>query len=202
MHVALARFQCVKEPDRSQQPFTEDELAAVTIGELAPVTGPIALAEPDPTWPSLYAREAKRIRSALGDRVRLLEHVGSTSVPGLAAKPIIDIAMAVVNSADEGSYAPDLEAAGYALRIREPDWHEHRMFKGPDTDVNLHVFTEGNSEMARMIAFRDHLRSNPADLRLYADKKRELARRTWKYVQNYADAKTTVVEDIMTRVRP
>ena len=88
----------------------------------------------------------------------LLEHTGSTSVPGLAAKPIIDITLAVPDSSDEDAYAPALEAAGYVLRIREPDWHEHRVFKGPDTNVNLHVFSDGCPEIDRMLRFRDWLR--------------------------------------------
>ena len=82
----------------------------------------------------------------------LLEHTGSTSVPGLAAKPIIDMTLAVPDSADEDAYLPELEAAGYVLRIREPDWFEHRVFKGPDTNVNLHVFSDDCPEIDRMLA--------------------------------------------------
>ena len=130
----------------------------MTIGEPWRADGPITIVEYDPAWPGLYEREAERIRGALGGQARLLEHAGSTSVPGLAAKPIIDIVLAVPDSSDEGAYVPALEAAGYVLRIREPDWYEHRLFKGPDTNVNLHVFSEGCEEIARMLAFRDHLR--------------------------------------------
>jgi GrpB-like predicted nucleotidyltransferase (UPF0157 family) len=191
----------VNGPNRAQQPSTDAEIAAATVGEPARIDGQIVLSEPDPAWPDLYLREEARIRSILGDRAVLVEHVGSTSVPGLVAKPRIDIVMAVADSADESGYVPDLEAARYVLRIREPDWHQHRVLTGPDTGVNLHVFTVGNPEIDRMVAFRDHLRDNPADLRRYSETKRELANRTWKYVQNYADAKTAVVEDIMTRVR-
>jgi GrpB-like predicted nucleotidyltransferase (UPF0157 family) len=108
----------------------------------------------------------------------------------------------VPDSADEPAYVPDLEAGGYALRIREPEWFEHRVFKGPDTNVNLHVFSAGCEEVDRMVLFRDHLRSNEADRKLYANGKRELAARDWKYVQQYADAKTDVVREIMDRARP
>jgi GrpB-like predicted nucleotidyltransferase (UPF0157 family) len=87
------------------------------------------------------------------------------------------------------------------LRIREPDWYEHRVFKGPDTDVNLHVFSPGCPEIDRMLLFRDHLRSNESDRRLYERTKRELAQKEWKYTQNYADAKTAVVEEIIARAR-
>jgi GrpB-like predicted nucleotidyltransferase (UPF0157 family)/S-methylmethionine-dependent homocysteine/selenocysteine methylase len=142
----------------------------------------------DSEWPRLYEREEARIRSILGDRVRRIEHVGSTSVPGLPAKPIVDIVLEVPDSSDEQSYAADLEAGGYPLTIREPDWFEHRVFKGPDTNVNLHVFTEGCDEVDRMTGFRDHLRGNEDDRKLYADTKRELAARDWKYGQQYADA--------------
>ena len=128
-----------------------------------------------------------------------IEHCGSTSVPGLAAKPIIDIILEVANSGDEGAYAPPLEMAGYVLRIREKAWNEHRMFKGPDTDVNLHVFTVGCPEVDRMLAFRNWLRGNEADCKLYERTKRDLASRPWKYTQNYADAKSEVVAEIMER---
>lgn len=123
-------------------------------------------------------------------------------MPGLPAKPIVDIALEVADSADEEAYVPDMEEAGYVLRIREPDWFEHRVFKGPETNVNLHVFSAGCEEVDRMLLFRDRLRENVAERDLYASAKRELAARDWKYVQQYADAKTAVVEEIMGRARP
>lgn len=187
---------------RQPTPSTDEQIAAATVGEPDRIDGPIQLAEPDPAWPDMFVREAQRISSVLGDRVQLLEHVGSTSVPGLPAKPIIDMAMAVADSADEELYVSPLEQAGYALRIREPDWQEHRVLKGPDTNINLHVFTVGSPEIARMIGFRDHLRSHPEDLARYAKTKRELAGRTWKFVQNYADAKSAVIEKIISRALP
>jgi len=180
---------------------TEDQILAAHVAGSAPSSGPIIIAEYDPEWPRLYEREAERIRAALGEQVVLLEHAGSTSVPGLAAKPRIDILLVVPNSADEPSYVPPLEAAGYVLRIREPEWYEHRVFKGPDTDVNLHVFTVGCPEIARMLLFRDWLRSNTADREHYERVKRELAQKQWKYTQNYADAKTEVVEEILARAK-
>ena len=125
--------------------------------------------------------------------------MGSTSVPGLVAKPRIDVLLVVPDSADEPAYVPALEAAGYVLRIRESDWHEHRVFKGPDTDTNIHVFSADCSEIERMVGFRDWLRSHDADRERYAEAKRELAVRTWRWVQDYADAKTAVVEGIIAR---
>ena len=177
----------------------EAELQAVRLQKVEVLGGTIALAEYDPAWPELYEHEAEKIRTALGDRVRTLEHAGSTSVPDLAAKPIIDIVLAVADSAGESAYVPALEEAGYVLAIREPDWHEHRLLKGSDPTVNLHVFSYGSSEVERMLAFRDRLRTNEAERVLYERTKRELAQRTWTYVQDYADAKTQVVEAILAR---
>lgn len=182
-------------------PSREEQILAARIGEVTPLAGPILIVDYDPEWPHLFAREAARIRAALGERVLLLEHAGSTSVPGLAAKPRIDIVLAVADSADESSYVPALQAAGYVLRIREPDWYEHRVLKGPDTDVNLHVFSQGCPEIERMLLFRDWLRRNEPDRQLYERTKRELARQNWKYTQNYADAKTTVVQEIIARAQ-
>lgn len=179
-------------------PMTDQQIRAVTIGEIA-LPGRITLAAYDPAWPALFAREAGRIRAVLGDRVALLEHVGSTSVPGLAAKPLIDILLVVPDSSQEAAYVPDLESAGYVLRIREPDDLEHRLFKGPDTDINLHVYSVGCPEPSRMLMFRDHLRRNDADRQLYERTKRVLANQVWGHVQNYADAKSAVIAEIMSR---
>ena len=120
-------------------------------------------------------------------------------MPGLSAKPKIDIVLGLADTTDEDDYVPALESAGYVLRIREPDWHQHRLFKGPDTDINLHVFRVGCVEIERMLRFRDHLRVNAADRELYERAKQDLAQRTWKYTQHYADAKSSVVEEIVAR---
>jgi len=175
------------------------EIRAATIGELKPLDGPIELVDYSPRWPALFAEEAVRVRSALGDKVLRLEHVGSTAVPGLVAKPIIDMVLVVGDSADETAYSPGLESLGYILRIREPGWHQHRMFKGRDPDINLHVFSAECPEIDRMLRFRDWLRGNAADRELYARTKTELAGKRWTYVQSYADAKTAVVAEIMQR---
>jgi GrpB-like predicted nucleotidyltransferase (UPF0157 family) len=180
-------------------PGTDDAIASSRIGPPEVLDGPVTLAEYDPSWPTLYAREAARIRATLGPDALLVEHVGSTAVPGLAAKPRIDIVLAVADSSDEPRYVPRLEAAGYVLRVREPDWHGHRVLKGPEIDVNLHVFSAGCSEIERMVRFRDHLRCDEGDRRLYERVKRNLAGRIWRYTQNYADAKTEIVERILAR---
>src|SRR2546426_2554883 len=185
------------ERKKPSPPMTEEQLRRTVVGELKPHDAQITLVEYDPAWPKNFAREAKRIKAALGERLIMVEHVGSTSVPGLVAKPIIDILLVVANSADEPSYVTELEAAGYVLRIREPDWHQHRLFKGPDTNINLHVFTQGSEEILRTLMLRDWLRTNEADRELYARSKRNLASKKWKYVQNYADAKSEVIEEIL-----
>jgi GrpB-like predicted nucleotidyltransferase (UPF0157 family) len=164
-----------------------------------PLNGPVVLADYDPAWSLSFEREAARIQGALGRRALAIEHTGSTSVPCLSAKPIIDILLAVRDAADEDGYAPDLEAAGYVLRIREPGWHEHRLFKGPEADINLHVFSAGCPEIDRVLLFRDWLRVDADDRRLYERTKRDLARRHWTYVQEYADAKGEVIEQIIRR---
>jgi GrpB-like predicted nucleotidyltransferase (UPF0157 family) len=183
------------------QPLTDEELAAVTVGGLKRLDGPVELADPDPTWPAQYEAEAAAVREILGDRVLRLEHVGSTSVPGLPAKPIIDMLLVVADPADEDDYVAPLEAAGYTLRIREPDWHEHRLLRGPRITIILHLFGPDCVEIGRMVGFRDYLRANPTERDLYLDTKRELAGRTWDYLQRYADAKGEVVEAIIARAR-
>jgi GrpB-like predicted nucleotidyltransferase (UPF0157 family) len=181
-------------------PLTSDQdIQRVRIRPVTPHNAPITLVEYDSRWPELFAREASRIRAALASLTVRVEHVGSTSVPGLAAKPIIDIVLVVPDSADEPGYVPRLEAAGYVLHLREPDWFEHRVLKGPDTPVNLHVFSAGAAEIDRMLLFRDWLRDHESERAAYLTVKRELAQRTWRHVQHYADAKTAVVQQILKR---
>ncbi len=178
---------------------TESRLREITIGEPVEHNDVVTLVEYDPRWPALFEREASRVHRALGDRALQIEHVGSTAVPGLVAKPIVDLLLVVEDSADEGTYGPALEAAGYVLRIREPNWQQHRLFKGPDSDINLHAFSRDCSEITRMLSFRDRLRGDAADRELYARTKRTLAQRRWRYVQEYADEKSAVVEAILVR---
>ncbi len=179
--------------------MSEERLRAVTVGGLKPLDATVTLETYNPGWPALYMTLARQIRDALGAGALRLEHVGSTSVPGLAAKPVIDMVLAVADSADEGAYVPPLERAGFVLAIREPDWFEHRMFRAPGIAGNLHVFSQGCSEIGRMLAFRDRLRADDADRALYTRVKRALAERTWRYMQDYADAKSAVVAEIMAR---
>jgi GrpB-like predicted nucleotidyltransferase (UPF0157 family) len=187
------------EPADEAPLISDEDLQRTRIGPMTPHNAPIVLVEYDSRWPKLFMREACRIRAALSDLAIRVEHVGSTSVPGLAAKPIIDIVLVVPDSADEPAYVPALESAGYVLHIREPDWFEHRLLNGPDTDVNLHVFSAGATEIDRMLMFRDWLRSHDADRDAYLAVKRALAQRTWRHVQHYADAKSDIVRQIVDR---
>ena len=163
--------------------------------------GPVRLVDPVPGWAAQYAQQEARIQAALGPRAVRVEHVGSTSVPGLAAKPVIDVVLVVTDSADEAAYVPDLEAVGYELQFREPDWYEHRFLRSRDREVQIHVFSLASPEVERMLLFRDRLRTRAEERELYERTKRELAGRRWAYVQDYADAKSAVVEEIISRAR-
>jgi GrpB-like predicted nucleotidyltransferase (UPF0157 family) len=159
----------------------DEQILAASVGEPPPTYREVVLEEYYSEWPLWFERAEREIRAALGDAVLQLDHVGSTSVPGLAAKPLVDINLVVADTTDEGAYVPKLEGIGYVLRVREPDWFEHRMLRGQDPPVNLHVFPAGCEEYERT--------------------KRELAAKEWKYVQNYADAKTAVVHEILARAQ-
>jgi GrpB-like predicted nucleotidyltransferase (UPF0157 family) len=186
-------------PDPTDVAAYDEMLAKYTIGGPRALTAPITICDYDPDWPRRYEAEEARIRAVLGERVVRVAHAGSTSVPGLAAKAIIDIVLEVADSSDEAAYVPTMEAAGYVLRIREADCFEHRLFKRPDVDINLHTFSANCPEVDRMLLFRDWLRDHEADRDAYACAKRELAAHDWTYMQQYADAKTAVVLKIMAR---
>lgn len=159
----------------------------------------VVLVDADESWPGQYTRQESRIRTALGTAALEIHHAGSTAVPGLAAKPVLDVVLVVADPADEAAYVPVLEAASFLLHLRERNWHRHRLLRGQEPRVNLHVFGPGCEEVFRMLSFRDHLRHDEADRALYERTKRELAARRWARVQDYADAKSEVVTDILGR---
>ena len=161
----------------------------------------ITLVDYDVEWPAKFRTHAEIITRALGSAALRIEHIGSTSVPGLAAKPIIDILVVVRDSTDEATYLPQLEAAGYFLRWREPEWHEHRMFKTPELDVHIHVYSEGCIEIERNLIFRDRLRQDIDDRCRYEQTKRELTAKDWPDMNAYADAKGEVIESIIAGSR-
>ena len=152
--------------------------------------------------PWALIEEIDRIRAALGDRALQVEHIGSTSVPELIAKPCIDICLVVADAGDDDAYVPDLQRAGYVLRHREIFHGEpHRVFKASDMNINLHVHSQESAEAAREIAFRDWLRTHPEDRDRYAAAKRRIASQRWQYMQDYADAKDGIVAEIGARIR-
>ncbi|HEX8904123.1 MAG TPA: GrpB family protein [Longimicrobiaceae bacterium] len=157
----------------------------------------ITIADYDPAWAEKFEAHAAIIAGALGATALRIEHIGSTSVPGLGAKPIIDILVVVPNSADESAYLPQLLGAGYVLRVREPEWFEHRMLRTSERDVHVHVLSAGCPEIGRYLAFRDRLRRHAADRLRYERTKRELAAREWADMDEYARAKSEVVESIL-----
>lgn len=167
-----------------------------------PTRAPIAVVPYDDAWPELFAQVAAGVRDLLGPRVLRLEHVGSTSVPGLPAKPIIDLDLTVADPADEAGYLPSLTAAGWVHTVREPWWHEHRMLKLADPQVNLHVFGPDSPETWRHIILREHLRRDEGDRELYAAIKLESARTSTaagETVDDYNARKERVLREIIGR---
>lgn len=157
----------------------------------------LALTPYDPQWPTAYAGHERRIRAAVGPAARV-EHTGSTSVPGLPAKPIIDILVLVDDITAEEDYLEQLLAAGYELRTREPG---HRLVRTSDRDVHVHVHEVNSREAEDVLLFRDRLRSEPAERELYERTKRALLDRDWPDMNAYSDAKTEVITAIKERAR-
>jgi len=155
----------------------------------------IEIVDYTPTWAARFETERRRISTALGSGARRIEHVGSTAVPGLAAKPVVDIMVTVDDPHDEADYREKLEDAGYVLRVREPG---HRMFRTPQRDVQVHIWASGGADERRHLVFRDRLRSDPADRTEYERTKRSLAGR-YTDTNHYAQAKTAVITSIMER---
>jgi GrpB-like predicted nucleotidyltransferase (UPF0157 family) len=171
-------------------------LDAVLIGGREPVE--ITIVDHDPGWAARYEDVRAGLRAALGDVALGVQHIGSTSVPGLAAKPIIDVLVTVAHVTDEDAYVPSLTRVGYVLRVREDD---HRMLQTPAEDVHVHVYEPAHQAVADHVDLRNHLRASETDRDLYADAKRALAQRSWADVNDYADAKTEVILAILTRAR-
>ena len=151
----------------------------------------IVIADYDPAWPARFETERSRIAATLGPRALRIEHIGSTAVPGLAAKPIVDVLVEVA-----ALYGVDLSPAGYVLRVREDG---HLMFRTPEVDVHVHVWPAGHPDIAGQLAFRDRLRASAEDRAAYEALKRELAARDWPDVNHYADAKSELIREIRAR---
>ena len=161
----------------------------------------IKIAEYDPAWVAQFAAHEAKIMQALGPRALQVEHIGSTSVPGLAAKPIIDILIVVADSADESTYLDALISAGYELRWREPDFFEHRMVRTPERDTHVHIYSTGCGEIERYLLLRNHLRKHAEARNEYARIKRGLAKQSWATMNDYANAKTEIIERLIRTAR-
>lgn len=164
---------------------------------------PIEIVEPDPAWPTTFEFLASRIRDALGPVAVSVAHVGSTSVPGLPAKAVIDIDLVVLDPTDEAAYVPALETAGFQFVLREPKWYEHRFFGLLEPYTNLHVFGPNSPEPVRHAMFRDWLKTHPEDREIYTAVKRESAaasREAGENVTQYNARKNAVIKDILARM--
>jgi GrpB-like predicted nucleotidyltransferase (UPF0157 family)/GNAT superfamily N-acetyltransferase len=156
----------------------------------------LELHEYDERWPTLFAEHARRIEAALATSTIEIEHIGSTSVPGLAAKPIIDLVVVVSDIEAEGEYLDALGGAGYTLRVREPG---HRLVRTPGRDVHVHIYQRGDQAVTDYLVFRDHLRVSADDRALYEETKRGLVAQDWADMNAYSEAKTEVIAQIRTR---
>jgi len=169
---------------------------AVFIG--GPEKRAIVIEEHDPAWAARFEQVQASLREALGTKAHRIEHFGSTAVPGLAAKGIIDVMLTVEDADDEADYGPSLEAHGFHIRVRQSG---HRMYRPPSHDVHVHVCTEDSDGARERLLFRDWLCHDAADRRLYEATKRELARHDWDATNDYSTAKDAVVGEILARAR-
>ena len=169
---------------------------AVFIG--GPEKRSIVIEDYDPAWTARFEQVHAALQRALGPKAHRIEHFGSTAVPGLGAKGIIDVLVTVDDADDEASYDPPLTQAGFHMRVRQPG---HRMYRTPDLDVHVHIFTEGGDAANIRLLFRDWLRHDAHDRRLYEETKRELARKDWDATNDYSQAKGTVVAEILVRAQ-
>ncbi len=183
------------------RPYEQVDLQELDAVRLTPAEASrIEVVAPDPSWPEQYERVRELITTALGDRVLALDHVGSTAVPDLWAKPRIDVDLLVADSAAEVDYVPALAAVGFELVVREPEWEEHRVLRCHDPATNLHVMSPEAIEPRRHLAFRDWLRTHPEDREAYAELKRGLAERGFTDGMDYNNHKAELVYDIYERI--
>jgi gamma-glutamyl-gamma-aminobutyrate hydrolase PuuD len=163
-----------------------------------------ALSDPDPTWPARFEEEAARIGAALPeDLVVRIDHVGSTAVPGLAAKPVVDIQVSLTSLSPRAPYVEAIARLGYR-HLLDPWSDEHEYFsrdEGADRAFHLHVCLAGGGWETRHLAFRDWLRTHPGDMRAYGELKRRLATEHPRDIMAYTDAKTPFIRAIEAKAR-
>ena len=200
-------------PSTRQITEFSDEPAAGDPWVVEPLPTTIELVEYNPEWPTQAREIRERLSELLGVRAIRIDHVGSTAVEGLPAKPVIDIDLTVADSADEAVYVSTLQDAGFVLTVREPWWHEHRLFRGGQraddrvapTDggpaTNIHVFGPDSPELIKHLVFRNWLRSSESDRKLYADAKRAAAAGQQEHdaVMDYNVRKQAVILEIYER---
>ena len=179
---------------REDRPDLEAHLESVLVGGLEPRA--VEIADYTDEWPARFAHEKERLLAALGPVARRIEHIGSTAVPGLAAKPVVDILVTVADPEDEDSYRASIESLGFELRVREPG---HRAFRTVARDVNLHIWADDDTEVDRHLLFRDWLRQSRTDRTRYERVKRDLAKQEWPDINYYAEAKNDIVAEILHR---
>ncbi|MET8263694.1 GrpB family protein [Micromonospora arida] len=179
---------------------TPEQVDAGLVGEPPRTWESVVIEEYDPAWAQRFIAVRSSLTEALGGLIIGVEHVGSTAVPGLAAKPVIDVDLVIEDTADEATYLAAVERLGYRLVLREPWWHGHRMLLSPAEDVNLHVWPQGAPEPVRHRLFRDWLRAHPHDRERYAATKRRLARDTAHRPRDYSLAKNDVIDEIYARI--
>lgn len=165
----------------------------------APPADAVLIVDADPAWPSLFEHLAADLAAALGPTALTLEHVGSTSVPDLAAKPVVDIDLTVADPADEDAYLPIVEGLGYWLVVREPGWYEHRCLRLEQPRAHLHVWGPDGPEPVRHRLFRDWLRTHPDDRRTYEAAKRAAVPGGGD-VMAYNHRKQPVIREIYARI--
>lgn len=162
---------------------------------------PVVIVEPDPGWPRAFERLRSRLARALGPRAVRIDHVGSTAVPGLSAKPVIDIQVSVPDVDDEDSYRRAIESLGWELTGREP---HHRFFRPPadrPRTVHVHVCGSGSDWERDHLLFVGYLRAHPERAAEYSHLKKELAARYTADRTRYTDAKDAFVRETLQRAR-
>ncbi|MDE1480052.1 GrpB family protein [Xenorhabdus bovienii] len=177
------------EPDPNENPWVHGKPAEEVIGVVAY----------NPEWVATWQQLSESIKKTLGNIVLHIEHVGSTAVPGLAAKPVIDIDLIVLDPIQEQTYVPALEQLGYDLTVREPSFYQHRCLRLAKPRVNLHVFGPDCPEHIRHILFRDWLREHPEDCQRYMAAKIN-AKDNVSQVMHYNQRKEQVVREIYQRI--
>jgi len=186
----------IPHPGLVDRKFIHRELA-----EIAPalVADAVILVEYNPDWPRAFAAEEARLRQRLGDLAVRIDHVGSTAVPGLMAKAIIDIQVSVLDVSDVDAYRVPLEELGYAFEP-DPRFPTYPFFRYPAVGPrlrHLHVAEAGSPEEVEHLVFRDRLRADPVVASLYRDLKHELARRFFADRRSYSSSKGTFVQGVL-----